>query len=113
MRDKTYEVVRNPHDNRWKVVELGDEFGCAFADCETEKDARKQGAFFLGISEEEILQVIKMALREVKTKYAEYEISAVGFSRDGEDVYSCENDCGNCPVLCEIGQLNRTLGVGK
>lgn len=55
MRNKTYEVVRNPHDNRWKVVELGDEFGFAFADCETEKDARKQGALFLGISEEEIL----------------------------------------------------------
>jgi len=50
-----YEVVRNPHDGRYKVVEFNDEFGFAFADCETEEDARKQGALFLGISEEEIL----------------------------------------------------------
>jgi len=52
---KKYEVVRNPHDDRYKVVELGDEFGFAFADCETEQDARTQGALFLGISEEDIL----------------------------------------------------------
>lgn len=55
MKNKTYEVVRNPHDGRYKVVELGDKFGFAFADCETEQDARSQGALFLGISEEEIL----------------------------------------------------------
>ena len=50
-----YEVVRNPHDGRYKVVEFGDEFGFAFADCKTENEARSQGALFLGISEEDIL----------------------------------------------------------
>lgn len=50
-----YEVVRNPHDDRYKVVKEGDYFGTAFADCETEEGARRQGAFFLDIPEEEIL----------------------------------------------------------
>lgn len=54
-----------------------------------------------------------MALREISTKYANYEVSAIGFSRDGEDVFSCQNDCESCPTLCEIGMMNRTLGVGK
>ncbi len=49
-----YEVVRNPHDGRYKVVEFGDHFGTPFADCETEEEARTQGAEFLEVSQDEI-----------------------------------------------------------
>ena len=57
--------------------------------------------------------VIQMTFKRVTTKYGDYEISAIGFSRDGEGVFSCQNDCNSCPLLCEIGQLNKNLRVGE
>lgn len=55
-------------------------------------------------------------MQKIKTRWAEYEISAEGFTNDGEDVFSCgayDEGCLSCEHLCEIGMMNRILGVGE
>lgn len=57
-----------------------------------------------------------MSKKIIKTEFAEYEVSAEGFSDEGEAVYSCDGynkGCLSCDHLCEIGMMNRILGVGQ
>jgi hypothetical protein len=49
-----YELVRNPHDNRYKVVDFGDFYGCPYGDAPDPEDAIR-GAVNLGINREDIL----------------------------------------------------------
>ena len=50
-----FELVRNPHDNRYKVVDFGDFYGCPYADAETPKDAIEDAIRRHGINREDIL----------------------------------------------------------
>lgn len=57
-----------------------------------------------------------MSKKIIKTEFAEYEVSAEGYSDEGEAVYSCSGyneGCLSCDHLCEIGMMNRILGVGQ
>lgn len=45
-----YVTFKNPIDGRWKVVEKGNEYGTAFADCSSELDAVLSAIEFLDCS---------------------------------------------------------------
>ena len=53
-------------------------------------------------------------MMNIRTSYGTYEVTSLHeFDSEKEDVFSCQNDCESCRKTCEIGQLNRKLGVGK
>ena len=49
-----YELIRNPIDDRFKVVKLGDFYGTPYGDAECPEDA-VEDAVNLGIKREDIL----------------------------------------------------------